>query len=290
MGHPPIEQPYYATPYPDPGDPLVNQPGVGLAGWIALINATLKRSWRSIISIILLTQIFPLLAFLALAGATGIAAFTAHPLLTGSGGELAPGVLGGALVLAFVLALLLIWLQAVGWAAGTWTVVREAVHGYPMPLVAALRFGLANSKELFGFYLLGGLAVLLGLIACVLPGLYAMAGFALLGPIWLFERQGVSASFQALHRNAGMVLGRVLLIAVPVWIASSLPDLVAPFLGAVPTDPLTELAVTLVTGICSALLTLPAASFQLVAVIVTYAEQRARLAPLTTARLAAELG
>ncbi|SCL67425.1 hypothetical protein [Micromonospora chersina] len=288
-------QPYGWHPGLDPQDPLVTPPHAGVGGWFSRCGGALRRGWRQLLPIMLLTQTVPaaVIAVLSLAFAP-----TGQPV-TGPDG--APALPDGYFenIFAFygvVLLAALIFgpLQSTGWAAGTWVVARQAA-GEPVGTGAALRYGLRRALGLWGWTLVVSLLITVGACFCLLPGLYAACAFALFGPIYLFERQEpVGRAWRMFHQRFGMVLGRVALVMCALIAAAVLDGV----LGAVNqlafgVDPMAApgtAAGAVAVAVVGAVLATPAYLAQLVGLVAAYAEQRAQEGPVNAARLAAELG
>ncbi|MEU9738042.1 hypothetical protein AB0E12_02445 [Micromonospora chersina] len=288
-------QPYGWHPGLDPQDPLVTPPHAGIGGWFSRCGGALRRGWRQLLPIMLLTQTVPaaVIAVLSLAFAP-----TDQPV-TGPDG--APALPDGYFehIFAFygvVLLAALIFgpLQSTGWAAGTWVVARQAA-GEPVGVGAALRYGLRRALGLWGWTLVVSLLMTVGACFCLLPGLYAAFAFALFGPIYLFERQEpIGRAWRMFHQRFGMVLGRVALVMCALIAAAVLDGV----LGAVNqlafgVDPMGApgtAAGAVAVAVVGAVLATPAYLAQLVGLVAAYAEQRAQEGPVNAARLAAELG
>lgn len=288
-------QPYGWYPGVDPGDPLVPPPYAGIGGWFTRCTGALRRGWRQLLPIMLLTQVVPavVIAILSL----GLA--PAGEPVTGPAGApaLSDGYFGDVFVFygAVLLATLLFGpLQAAGWAAGTWLVTRQAV-GEAVTVGAAFRYGWRRAVGLWGWTLVASLLIALGVCACVLPGIYVGFAVALFGPVYLFERQDpIGRSFGMLHKRFGMVLGRVALVGA-VLVGAAIVDGVLQAVSqfAFGLDPMaapgTAVGAVLL-AVAGALLVVPSYLVQLVGLVVTYAEQRAQEGPVNVAQLAAELG
>ncbi|MEV4768678.1 hypothetical protein [Micromonospora humida] len=281
----------YAGPW-GPEDPLVNPPYAGLEGWLSRCAGAVRRSWRPLLPLMLLTQVVPAVAVSLLSLGMGPDA-TMLP----ADGSLPEDYLSDLVIYGvsvFLVALAFGVVQGIGWAGGTWVVARQAA-GQPADLPGALRYGARRCLGLWGWMLVLGVLVGVGFCLCLLPGIYLAFALALAGPVYLFEGQNpVGRSFRMFHDRLGMVLGRVALVALAVFLGSVLGS-VAESVGTVPfgTDPFTApgtavgaVAVILV----SAVLVVPVYLVQLVGLVVTYAEQRAQEGPVNVTRLVAELG
>ncbi|MEU4478286.1 hypothetical protein AB0F68_09535 [Micromonospora sp. NPDC023966] len=294
-GYPLPGQPYGWHPGLDPQDPLVTPPHAGVGAWFSRCGGALRRGWRQLLPIMLLTQTVPaaVIAVLSLAFAP-----TDQPVTGPDGAPVLPDgyfehifAFYGVVLLA---ALIFGPLQSTGWAAGTWVVARQAA-GEPVGVGAALRYGLRRALGLWGWTLVVSLLITVGACFCLLPGLYAACAFALFGPIYLFERQEpVGRAWRMFHQRFGMVLGRVALVGCALIAAAVLDGV----LGVVNQlvfgmDPLAApgtAAGAVAVAVVGAVLATPAYLAQLVGLVAAYAEQRAHEGPVNAARLTAELG
>ncbi|MEU5937720.1 hypothetical protein ABZ807_00810 [Micromonospora sp. NPDC047548] len=278
----------------DPADPLVNPPYAGVNGWFARCAGALRRSWRTLLPVMLLTQALPaaVISIISL-GLDPTPRLESRP----ADGSLPEGYLGDLVTFGawmLVASLLLLVVQSVGWAAGTWVLTRQAA-GVPADLGGALRYGLRRAPGLYAWSLLMGVILTVGFAFCVLPGVYLAFALALAGPVYLFERQNpIGRSFRFFHDRLGMVLGRVALVAVAV-VLGSVVGAVLEVVGKAPlgTDPFAAPGSTVgavAVVVVTAVLVVPVYLVQLVGLVVTYAEQRAHEAPVNVARLATELG
>ncbi|OHX05396.1 hypothetical protein [Micromonospora sp. WMMB235] len=287
----------YAGWFPgiDPQDPLVNPPHAGIGPWFARCTAALRRGWRQLLPIVLLTQVVPaaVIGVLTLVfspeGEMATAPDGAPVLPAGFWGQMF-AFYGVLLSAGLVFGLL----QAAGWAAGTWVVARQAA-GEPTGLGAAFRYGLRRALGLWGWTLLVSLLVMIGSCFCLLPGLYAAFALALFGPVYLFERrEPIGRAWRLFHSRFGMVLGRVALVMAVLLAATVLDAVVGGISGAVfGVEPMKAVGTAIgavALAVFGALLAAPAYLAQQVGLVVTYAEQRAQEGPVNAARLAAELG
>jgi hypothetical protein len=294
-GHPTAGPPYGWHPGLDPQDPLVTPPHAGLGGWFSRCAGALRRGWRQLLPIMLLTQTVPatVIAVISLALAP-----TEQPVARADGTPALPSgyfehvfAFYGAVLLA---ALIFGPLQSTGWAAGTWVVARQAA-GEPVGVGAALRYGLRRALGLWGWTLVVSLLITVGACFCLLPGLYAAFAFALFGPIYLFERQEpVGRAWRMFHQRFGLVLGRVALVMCALIAAAVLDGVIGLVnqlvFGAEPMAAPGSAVGAVALAVLGAVLATPAYLAQLVGLVATYAEQRAHEGPVNAARLAAELG
>nr|WTA67384.1 hypothetical protein OHB51_34000 [Micromonospora sp. NBC_00855] len=281
----------------DPNDALVTPPGAGIGGWFNRCGGALRRGWRQLVPIMLLTQVLPaaVLSVIAL-GVDPSAKWAAQA--DGAPGAALPDNFAaelGSLLLVLVGGSLLVGVvQAVGWASGSWVITRQAA-GQPVSLESALRYGFRRALGLWGWTLLVSLLIGVGVCFCVLPGIYLAFALSMAGPVYLFERHNpIGRSFRMFHDRLGLLLGRVALVALAVIIvsvvSSSLEGVGTSAFGTDPfASPGNAAGVVVVIGI-TAVLALPAHLAQMIGLLVTYAEQRAHEAPVNSPGLAAELG
>ncbi|MFE9693073.1 hypothetical protein [Micromonospora sp. NPDC005806] len=279
----------------DPGDPLVTPPQAGVGGWFARCSGALRRGWRQLLPIVLITQGVPaaVIAVVSLALAP-----TGQPVAGPDGTPVLPDgyftdffAFYGVLILA---ALMFGPLQSAGWAAGAWVITRQAA-GEPAGVGAAWRYGWRRALGLWGWTIVVTLLITVGVCACVLPGVYAAFAVALFGPVYLFERQEpISRAFRLFHQRFGMVLGRVALVVAALFVATLLNGVVETvnrlIFGEHPLNAPGTGAGAVLLAVAGILLVTPAYLAQLIGLVVTYAEQRAHEGPVNAARLAAELG
>lgn len=279
----------------DPGDPLVTPPHAGFGGWFSRCVGAVRRGWRLLLPIMLVTQAAPAAALSMLSLAVGP---TGEVGTAPDGAPILPEGYYGDLVAFFAVlivgSLLLGLVQSVGWAAGTWVVTRQAA-GEPVALGAAFRYGLRRAPGLWGWNLLAGVLIGVGLCFCLLPGVYLGLALALTGPVYLFERDNpIGRSFRIFHQRLGQVLGRVALLGAIVLVGALIGGVLEtvgllPF-GDRPLASAGSALGALAVTVLAAVLVAPVYLVQLAGLLTTYAEQRAQEGPVTAARLAAELG
>jgi hypothetical protein len=266
------------------GDPLVTPPGEGFSGWFRRLVGILRRSWRRIVAITLITYGIPLAVFGVLIDLT-VPRFTT---VTNADGTQVPHLdaiyFPLFVTLGIGVAIVVGYLTGVANAAVVWSVTREAA-GQAAPLGDALRYGLRNGVRLWGWSLLYGLVVLAGSCACLLPGLYCALAGCLYAPIALYARgqNPISTSFSMINKNLGPSLGRMAALVAVVYAARLV--LTVPVLLVTAAS---QVAGNVLSGIVD-LVTAPLAVLVTLGTVLLFAELRARVYPTTTAALAAEL-
>jgi hypothetical protein len=204
--------PAYAAP-----DRLVTPVHEGFGGWFSRVFATLGRSWLSLVLISWLTYGLPLAVLVPVFRYQLDRMLVAAPSATGQVSVDDSRV--GTLVVIILVAFIVIgFANGVAHAAVVWAVTREAA-GQPRSLGGALGYGLRNGLRMFGWGLLYGLLVGVGLCACVAPGLYFALAGCLYVPVALYRRgmHPIGTSFSLVNRNFGAALGRMALLIVMLY-------------------------------------------------------------------------
>jgi hypothetical protein len=268
--------------YPQGGDPyrdpLVPPPNSGFDGWMARVREVIARSWRSIGLILLVTTALPNIVGQLVAFAVGFVAFSPGQQLNVP----RAGLTAGAIVAGVGFAIVVSALTALGWAACIWAITQEAT-GQPVTLGAAIAGGARRALAMWGWYLLSGLLVVLGLIACVIPGLYFAVAVSLFSFVVMYERgtNPISRSFSLVNGSFGAALGRVLLLAVA---AIGLNLLTSCVTGVLSTG-IGLAGRQAVTGVISALVEVVIDLVLLAGLLVTYTQLRSRTEPVGTGQL-----
>lgn len=282
------------------GDPLVPDSGAGFDVWLRQIRRVAVRSWVSVLVVSFAGIVAP------------ISIISVATDLTGVGGYLPPNLadlrglvdrlhdsLAGLLVLALVI-LCAAYVCAAGWAAGGWVMTREAQTGRRASLVEAFRFGFGRAAALWPWLLAVGLAIQVGLLMCVLPGVYVAGAASLFGFAKIFEPSldPVRRSFSLTHRHVATAAVRVTVSLMPYAGYSLACALVSGItFGAVLgigglTGTITTAGSTALSGVLvliRAALLGPAIAAIMIGLFVTYADLRSRENPLTTGDLNAAL-
>ncbi|QSB15102.1 hypothetical protein JQS43_01610 [Natronosporangium hydrolyticum] len=290
--HPdPYDPTSYGHPAGGPPDPLVPAPAGGLAALLERLVATLRRSGRSLLWIMLLTFALPQVVWTALLdsisdGTLPYGSTVAVDPETAEAEPFAPleemfGAVSGEGWLMIVAATVgVAAFAALGWAASVWA-VTQAAAGLPVTVAEALPAGMRRMLPMLGWYLVYGLLIAVGLVLCVLPGLYLAAAAALFGFVVVYERgrNPIARSFQLVHQGLGAGLARVALLFTFMLLASCLLGGVTALLGLGTAETTTG---RIAGSAVDSLLTLPLSIVLLVGLLLTYAQSRARLEPLTT--------
>lgn len=184
--------------------------------------------------------------------------------------------IGVWLAIAFLLGLVIA-------PASIWVAVRQAGRG-KASLIPALAFGVRRALPLFGWQLLAGILVVVGVVLLVLPGVYlAVAILPILTPVVAIERGNIRRCLTLISGRWWATAGRILVMALLLLGYATLVQLIikAVFGSA---DAASTGAVVL-----STLLNVPASVVGVGFYLATYAELRGRKESVSTAQLVAEL-
>lgn len=270
---------------PGPPDPLVTPPGEGVGGWFTRLFNTVGRSWKSLLLIAWATQALPL----ALYGVIGARYTHRLVVIPPVGSSASPrfdtSVLSTVIPLILVVAVAGSYLSSVGQAATVRAITGQAA-GRQVPLGAALGYGFRHGLRVWGWSLLYGLIMTVGLCACLLPGLYLALAGCLYTPVALYRRgmNPISTSFSLVNRNFGAALGRMVLLVLMVFGVRTVLAVPSGIVSGVSTT-----AGYLVTAVVD-VVTAPLALLLTVGTVLLFAEVWARQQPTSTAELDAALG
>ncbi|HTJ33576.1 MAG TPA: hypothetical protein VL738_10135 [Dactylosporangium sp.] len=181
-------------------------------------------------------------------------------------------------------------------------VIVSAAAGLPPRLGPALALAVRRCLPLIGWQILAALMLVLGVCACILPGIYFYAVLMVLPAVVTFERggAGIGRCFRLFHNDVGIAVSRVATIGAMVVVLAIVSAVVSaviavvdlsqtggPAPGQVAAMSTTAVIVqTVLSGLLGALL----GTFTCVLVLTAYADMRARTEPLSTGVLAAEIG
>jgi hypothetical protein len=280
---------YAGTGWADP-DPLVPHPAGGVADWWRQVWLAFARSWRPLALIVVITNAAPVVA-LALLGSWWVGrSFSLVDSADGVGQDVIIhwGVVGTFAAIAGIIALVSVFLYAISWCAGMWTVTRQAA-GLPASVGRALAFGARHCLRTGGVLIVVGLMVAIGVVACVVPGLYLGVAASLVVPFLVFDRGvgAISGSFQVVNRNFGAVLGRLLIVYLIAAIPSVVVSTITLGLRSATLD--SSPAASVVPAVLDGVVAVPIAMFTIVGVMLIYAQMWARAIPTTVHDLARSL-
>ncbi|MBM2618887.1 hypothetical protein JIG36_25335 [Actinoplanes sp. LDG1-06] len=276
-GQPPPGYGGYSLPsgyYAGPEDPLVS---ADFGGWWRRGFTLLGAVWQPM-TMVQLAWAVPLLA-------VGIVAAVVAPdssVVLESDTPTFEDFLGPFLVImAFALATFVLSLIA---QLATLDILVQRATGQPVSVSQALRSGLSRFFPLLGWQILAGVVVLVGLVFCFLPGIYAALVFMILPPIILLERgQGISRAFQLFHADFGAALGRVATV-LGLYIAFAVVEGI--FSTALDPTGTAGTGVSLFLALVSTAFSIASGVVVSPLILTAYADMRARHEPFSTAYLA----
>jgi hypothetical protein len=261
--------PYGPPPTPDPAsdDPLISP---DFSGWWNRSMRLLAATWRQLVLIQLLWAI-PLLLITVVSNVVPDAA-------EGGAADL-------VVVLVFIAATFLLGLVT---TLATLHVLVQYATGHPMSVGWALRTGLRRAAPMLGWGILAGLMVLVGLVLCVVPGLYVGVVFTILPAVVLLERaNAIGRCFQLVHAQFGPALGRIATIAAVGLAFALVEQALTTVVGGRgyfdPGDVSTGAAVA--TSIVTTLFSIVSGVVAAPLVLTAYADMRARHEAFSTAYL-----
>ena len=165
----------------------------------------------------------------------------------------------------------------------TLDVLVQRATGQPVSAGRALRNGLRRFFPLLGWQILAGLVVVVGLLFCILPGLYVALVVMVLPPIILLERgEGISRAFRLFHANFGASLGRAATV-VGLYIAFGLVE--SFFTSALNPTGNAGAVATVFVGLVSTAFSIGTGVVISPLILTAYADMRARHEPFSTAYL-----
>jgi hypothetical protein len=206
-----------------------------------------KETWKKLLAVAVVASILSTIPQLMIEGLKGIKPAQQPGL---------PAIGVGAVLTIFVMILLSLVAYSV-LLAGT----HQAAQSESVSLGSAVRTGLARAPALLGAYILGGLAIMVGLILLIIPGLWLMIALfpAFLVPV--VERLGPAASLSRGYRlvkgswwrTAGILTVMFLIVAALVYALQIVSALVVlPFMSSGNPSQLMTTA-----GLLAAVLTAP---------------------------------
>jgi len=267
--------------YPGPADPLVSP---DFAGWWNRSITLLKAAWRPLVGIQLFA-VLPITAVTIVAGLT-IGRRAEDLVTTNDNGQVDFHALVAPLLAEIPVLLATFVFSLIVPLAMIHVVVRIAT-GRPVSVAGALMAGLRRILPMFGWLLLAGLLELVGLLFCILPGLYAIAAMAVLPVIVLLEPgNGIGRSFKLFHADVGASLGRLLTMFALAMGGGLAESAISAVIQAGSSAGPAAIGIVL-TALVSGAVSLASGVLLAPMYVTTYADMRARHEPFSTAYLAA---
>ncbi|GAB2597850.1 hypothetical protein Aab01nite_73580 [Paractinoplanes abujensis] len=270
-------QPAYGLPsgyYAGPDDPLVSP---DFAGWFRRSFTLLSAVWQPM-TLVQLVWAVPLLAIGVVAALiTPDASVITDPQDVSFDDFLEPLLI----ILPFTLAAVVLSMVS---QLATLDILVQRATGRPVSVGTALKNGLRRFFPLLGWQILAGLIILVGLLFCILPGLYFAVVLTVLTPIILLERgEGISRAFQLFHANFGAALGRIATV-YGFYLAFTFVEGI--FTSVIDPSGTAGTGVALFLAVVSTAFSVASGVVVAPMVLTAYADMRARREPFSTAYLA----
>jgi hypothetical protein len=273
---PPPTESYYEVEGPD--DPLVS---TDLSSWFSKVFAGMRRSWKSLL-------IYRLMALVP----TVLLRIAIKPVVRPSTGL--RSVLGQSpSALGLASGLMGVVVYVVSTTASAHVLAHDVVSDSEgsssrTSWWQGLRFGFSRFWPTLGWSAAASLAIYLGLLFCVLPGIYVDVIFhATFAGVVAFERPSsiIRRCFALIKGHWWEMFGRSFLVSL----ASTAVIVGVSFVnGGFTLAARRARAANLRWNILLNVINVPFAMFMSGAAVVTYAELRRKLEPVTSAQLAAE--
>jgi hypothetical protein len=295
-GQPPYVGPWVppqGSQYPPPGayvaDPLIS-PDYG--GWWQRGIAVAKIAWRQIL---VLQAIVAVLTFTVQTVAGAWQSFALRDLERASDAGRDPDFgtffAGTALVLVGSVVVALVAMLAT--LAVVRIVVVAATGGQPN-VGEALAGAARRVFPMLGWGILAGLLTVVGICACIVPGLYFAAVFLVLAPVVAIERgNAISRCFKLFHGDVGASLARIATL-LGITVGVSIVAGIIGFIGGAAAPPATASTGALIASaaVTAAFGAVIGGALRILTdplTVAAYADMRARVEPLSSAMLAQEL-
>lgn len=270
------------------GDPLVTD--TFEAWWHASFDVV-QRSWRTVGLILLIGVVLP--RWVLGAFNNNVRAPEADVDVADWGEwmrEYSPGVAVG--VIGAILTLAVLYVSGSAALAAVRTAAAEAAGGF-LSLGEAFSFGFKRGGKFFLWLLLAWITIVVGLVLCILPGLWAIFALSLMAPAAVFEarRSPYGRSIQLTHSAFWPALGRIIIVVIVAIAANLIISLVGLLLAGVwhaIFAPWLAAVLTVLTEAIMSLLLLVPMIWILAASLCTYAWLRGRTEPVSATSLSAE--
>ncbi|GIE95755.1 hypothetical protein Ari01nite_32200 [Paractinoplanes rishiriensis] len=264
------------TYYAGPQDPLVS---ADFSGWWDRSSRLIRAAWQPLA----LIQLIAAVPLFVVSVATTLV--TNSDVVVSESTDFDAATFFGALFGIFALFLIPVVLGLITQLAALRYLVQLAL-GQPITIGQALRSVLGRAPALLGWAIVAGLIILVGLILCVLPGLYMIAVVAVLPAIVLLEPgKGLGRAFELFHADFGAALARIAtLMGITIGISFATSFILGALTPA--TDP--AVATVVLTELVTAAFSVAIGIVFSPMLLTAYADMRARKEPFSTAYLASE--
>lgn len=270
------------------GDPLVTDT---FEGWWHASMDVVQRSWRTVGLILLIGVVLPRWVL----GAFNNTVRTPDIEVTNTDWgtvvrEYSPGVAVG--VIGLILSLAVLYVSGSAVLGAVRTAAAEAAGGF-LALGEAFSFGFKRGGRFFLWLLLAWVTIAVGLVLCVLPGLWAIFALSLMAPAAVFEarRSPYARSIQLTHSAFWPALGRIIIVVLVAIAANLIIALVGLLLAGVWHAVFASWLATVLTVLTEAvmaLLLLVPMIWVLAASLCTYAWLRGSAESVSATSLSAE--
>jgi hypothetical protein len=270
------------------GDPLVTDT---FESWWHASFDVVQRSWRTVGLVLLIGVVLP--RWVLGAFNNNVRAPEVDVDVADWGEwvrEYSPGVAVG--VIGAILTLAALYVSGSAALAAVRTAAAEAAGGF-LSLGEAFSFGFRRGGKFFLWLLLAWITIVVGLVLCILPGLWAIFALSLMAPAAVFEahRSPYGRSIQLTHSAFWPALGRIIIVVMVAIAANLIISLVGLLLAGVwhaIFAPWLAAVLTVLTEAIMALLLLVPMIWILAASLCTYAWLRGRAESVSATSLSAE--
>lgn len=240
--------------FPPANDPLVP---ANFGGWFERVLGVVRRSFAQL----------AVLQVIVAAASVVVGAVTAL---------MAPDL---AVLVSIIGLLVMLVVSAYVQSASVFVAIRDAA-GQPTTAAEGLRLGAGRALPLLGWGLLAGILAGIGFVVFILPGVYLMIVFIVLGGVVVVERAGIGRCFTLVNPRFLPTAGRILLAALVGVVYFAIVFVVTG--GFSPS-------VSVIGAVVRPILLIPVGVVGTAVVVVTYAELRFHERGVNTGTLIAEL-
>ncbi|GAA0532124.1 hypothetical protein GCM10010172_11100 [Paractinoplanes ferrugineus] len=286
VGHYPYAQAAYgaqsyaqlpAAFYAGPNDPLVSS---DFSGWWNKSFRLLRAAWRPI-AVLQIVSAIPQIVFLVLLD------IRTNDLVTtlNSNAEPTTAELRALFdpYLGLLLPLLIALLVGLVSTLASLQLLIQQATGQPLSIGTALRAAVRRAPALIGWCVPAMLMVGVGLLFCLLPGIYLAFVFAVLSTVVLLERgNAIGRVFALFHADFGASLARVVVAGGIAFALNTLADIITRPIAATAGASTTT---SIVTQTIAGLIAVVGATLTIAMMLTAYADMRARHEPFSTAYL-----